>query len=144
MHKSFPIFHNRFRKNQSVYALIGGGYLASGSYDEWVLVEQIVSAKMNPYTFQNDIALVKIPQVPQQIIMRATKKPAADSDCLIFGYGSSSYYASTVTSNVIRYARTNLISFERCEEIIGRVSAPMPGQFCAYGINGSDACFGEF
>lgn len=118
--------------------------MASDSYGEWVQVEQIVSSKMNPYTFQNDIALVKIPQSSRQIIQRATKMPPADSDCLIFGYGSSSYYASALTSNVIRYARTSLISFARCEEILGRVSAPMPGQFCAYGITGSDACFGEF
>jgi hypothetical protein len=115
--------------------------LASDSV-EWVRVEEIVSARMNVYTFQNDIALVKIAG-RQQVIQLAKKQPEKGAECIIYGYGSSSYRTNTITSNVVRYGRVNLISYEQCEQILGRVTAPTLGssQFCAIGI--SDACFGK-
>lgn len=135
-------FSFSFRKNKTIYARIGGGDLSVNT-DEWVPVEEIVKARMNVYTFQNDIALVKIPKGRVPVIQRALKMPSNEVECLIFGYGSTNFYANGITSNVIRYARTNLISLERCEEIMGRVSAPTNnGQFCAYG-NDSDTCYGK-
>jgi Trypsin len=126
-----------------VYARLGGGDLTSDA-EGWVKVEEIVSARMNLYTFQNDIALVKIPSGNQQVIQRAEKFPSEDAECLIFGYGSLSYRTNEITSNIIRYGRVNLISYERCEEIVGRVTAPSLGssQFCALGINSADTCYG--
>jgi hypothetical protein len=115
--------------------------------DEWVRVEEIVSARMNLYTFQNDIALVRIAKgrlYDTSSIHRALKMPSNDTECLIFGYGSENFYDKAITSNVVRYARINLISFERCEEILGRVSAPIvPHQFCAVGFRQADGCFGK-
>jgi hypothetical protein len=108
---------------------------------------------MNLYTFQNDIALVKVKIVPnQQVIKVANKMPSKNDECLIYGYGSSDWHTNTVTSDVIRYGSVNLISFEQCEEILGRVTAPSEGtgQFCAMGKqlgssggSGVDACNGE-
>jgi Trypsin len=140
----FPYFTARFRKNKTVYARVGGGDLASDS-EEWMKVEEVVSARMNVYTFQNDIALVKIASGHQQVIQRAKKMPSNTAECVIYGYGTSSYQTNTITSNVVRYGRVNLISYKRCEEIVGRVTAPTPGtrQFCALGINGADTCFGK-
>lgn len=133
----------RSRKNETVYARLGGGDLANDA-EEWVRVEKVISARMKMYTFRNDIALVKIAAGSQQVIQRAKEIPSSDAECLIYGYGS--YQTNTITSNVIRYGRVNLISYERCEQILGRVIAPAPGtsQFCALGINGADACFGKF
>lgn len=127
-----------------MYARVGGGDLATDT-EEWIQVEEIVSARMNAFTFQNDIALVKILFSRQQVIQRAKKMPLSGAECLIYGYGTASYQTDTITSNVIRYGKVNLISYKKCEEILGRVTAPTPGtsQFCALGINGADACFGK-
>lgn len=123
---------------------MGGGDLARNS-EEWMEVEEIVSARMNPFTFHNDIALVKVSFRLQQAIQRAIKMPSIGAECLIYGYGSLSYQTNTITSNIVRYGRVDLINYEQCEKILGRVTAPIPGtgQFCALGINGTDSCFGK-
>lgn len=120
----------------------------AGDNAKWERVEEIISAAMNVYTFQNDIALARIATeagLYQQVLRPAKAFPSNDAECLIYGYGSESYYANTITSNTVRYARVDLISYERCEAILGRVTAPSKGSghFCALGRNGADACNGE-
>lgn len=114
---------------------------------EWVRVEEVISARMNLYTFQNDIAVVRIAKGRDNYISSirpALRMPTNDAECLIYGYGSENFYEKAITSDVVRYARINLISFERCEEILGRVSAPIvPQQFCAAGTRQSDGCYGK-
>lgn len=111
----------------------------------WRMVLEIVNAALNIYTLQNDIALVKIEGGHQQVIQIAKQMPTNGVRCLIYGYGSFSYQTSNVYSNTIRYGVVSPISFEKCEEILGRVTAPSQGtgQFCALGRNGADACNGE-
>jgi hypothetical protein len=115
--------------------------------DEWERVEEVVSARLNLYTFQNDIAVARIAKgrnSDTSSIRPAVKLPTNDAECLIFGYGSDNFFEKTKTSDVVRYARVNLISFEQCEEILGRVSAPIvPQQFCAVGTRQSDGCYGK-
>lgn len=105
---------------------------------------KILSASFNIYTFQNDIALVKIDSGLQQVVQRSEETPNDNVECMIYGYGSVSYQTNTVISNNLRYGRVSVISFEQCEDILGRVSAPARGlgQFCALGKNGVDACNG--
>lgn len=114
---------------------------------KWKKVEEIISASINVYTFQNDIALVKFgtSSQHQQVIQVAREMPSNNAECLIYGYGSINYNTNTITSNSIRYGRLNLISYELCEDILGRVTAPSEGQgqFCALGKNGVDGCNGE-
>lgn len=100
---------------------------------------------MNIYTFQNDIALVKIETEHQQVIQRAKEMPTNNAECLIYGYGSSSHETNSVTSNTLRYGLVNPIGYDECEQILGRVTAPQSGlgQFCALGRKGVDACNGE-
>lgn len=116
-----------------------------GDDAEWRKVLAIVSAALNIYTLQNDIALVKIEAGHQQVLQLATQMPPNGAQCLIYGYGSFSYQTSSVYSNTIRYGSVSPISYEKCEEILGRVTAPSQGtgQFCALGRNGADACNGE-
>jgi Trypsin len=134
-------------RNETIYASFGGGATDNGA--KWWKVSEIISAKMNIYTLQNDIALVRIPVdvelEHQQVIQCAKKMPSSEGECVIYGYGSSSYETNTITSKAIRYGRVDLISYERCEEILGRVMSPTQGlgQFCALGRNGVDACNGE-
>lgn len=132
------------RPDQTVYAKLGGGDLTS-IHAEWLEVDEIVEARFNPYTFQNDIALLAIESSHQQVIQRAVRMPPKNAECFIYGYGSSSYAASEITSNIIRYGRVDPISHEKCEEILGRITAPSQGtgQFCAMGWNGVDGCNGE-
>lgn len=136
------------RKNRAIYALIGGGDLNANDA-KWCRVLEIVSADMNVYTFQNDIALVNI-QIDsdishQQVIERAREMPTTRANCVIYGYGSISYYANTKTTNQLRYGRVHPISYDQCEILMGRVTAPYEGtgQFCALGEHGVDACFGK-
>lgn len=114
--------------------------------NEWIEVVKIFRARMNIYTFQKDIALVKLTSSSQQVIQRAIAmpKPSSDVECLIYGYGQ--YRTNKTLSNVVRYGRINIISYRECENILGRVTAPIYGssQFCALGINGADACLGRF
>lgn len=115
---------------------------------EWEKVEEIISAAMNVYSFLNDIALVRIASDTgwhQQVLELAKDVPTSDAECLIYGYGSVSYYANTITSNIVRYGRVDPISYRQCEDILGRVIAPSEGtsQFCALGRSGVDACNGE-
>lgn len=131
-----------------MYARVGGGDLNSTSDEaKWLKVLEIVSANLNIYTLQNDIALVRIEtgDVLQQVIRRSVEMPTIKSKCLIYGYGSSSYATNSVTSNTIRYGKVSPISHEECEATNGRVSAPPEGsgQFCALGRNGVDACNGK-
>lgn len=131
-----------------MYARTGGGDLSSTSAGlQWLKVIEIIRADLNIYTMQNDIALVRIEASPvhQQVIRRSVGTPKNDSECLVYGYGSFSYQTNSVTSNILRYGKVNPISYERCEETNGRVSAPSQGtgQFCALGGNGVDACNGK-
>lgn len=132
-----------------MFARTGGGDLNSTSDDsKWLKVLEIISGNLNIYTMQNDIALARIEADGvgyQQVIRRSIEFPSSKSDCLIYGYGSLSYQTSSVTSSTIRYGRVSPISYERCEETNGRISAPQEGtgQFCALGRNGVDACNGK-
>lgn len=112
---------------------------------KWRRVEDIIRAGVNVYTLQNDIAMVRIEGAGQQVIPRAIRTPSNNAECLIYGYGSVSFTTNTITSNIIRFARVDLITHQRCEAILGRVTAPTEGmgQFCALGRNGADACNGE-
>lgn len=138
--KSFIVL----RKNQTVYARVGGGDLAHDAA-VWWRVDEIIPAGMNVYTFQNDIALARIEVGHQQVIQLASRMPANNAECLIYGYGSISYQTNTITSTAIRYGRVAPISHGKCEAILGRVMAPSKGtgQFCALGRSGVDACNGE-
>jgi len=116
---------------------------------KWLNVLDIISGNLNIYTMQNDIALVKIESSAghQQVIRRAFKLPSPGSDCLVYGYGITSYpyHSNLITSTDLRYGKVTPISYERCVETNGRVTAPPEGtgQFCALGSNGVDACNGD-
>lgn len=132
-----------------MFARTGGGDLNSTSDgSKWLNVLEIISASLNIYTMQNDIALVRIKADGvghQQVIRCSIGLPSSKSDCLIYGYGSHSYQTSSVTSSKIRYGKVSPISYKHCEETNGRISAPQEGtgQFCALGSNGVDACNGK-
>lgn len=117
----------------------------TGDDVEWFKVVKIVSPEFHPYSMQNDVALVKIAVVNQQTVPLALEMPSNTAECEIFGYGSTSFQENTITSSFVRYGSVNPISHARCEEILGRISAPTEGfgQFCALGHYGVDACNGE-
>jgi hypothetical protein len=106
---------------------------------------------MNIYTFQNDIAMVRMKSNRQQVLIaRARQTPNITESvdprpCLIYGYGSTNEHFN-VLPNRIHYARANLLSYKKCESIVGRVIAPNEGtgQICAMGMNNADACDGKF
>lgn len=73
--------------------------------------------------------------------------PTFNSDCLIYGYGSTSFETSSIPSNELRYGHVNPISYKKCETIMGRAVSPVKGtgEFCAQGTfpNYADACGGQ-
>lgn len=137
-------FHSELRENRSLFARVGGGDL-TGPNVEWLKVLKVVKRDYNIYSMQNDVALVKIDVVNQQTVPLALQMPSSYAECVIYGYGSTSFQQNTITSSFIRYGSVNPISYERCEEILGRITAPYEGtgQFCALGSRGVDACNGE-
>ncbi|CRK93614.1 CLUMA_CG007144, isoform A [Clunio marinus] len=131
-------------KNRSLYANIGGGDLANDEATWWK-VGKVIQAEFNVFSFHNDIAIVRIEIGHQQVIRTAKEMPLNNTECLIYGYGSSNYRGNSSFSSTLRYGRVSLISHEECEKILGRVIAPTQGigQFCALGKNGVDACNGD-
>lgn len=134
---------SHLRKNRTVLASVGGEDLSLDA--KWHKVVKILSRDFNMYSMQNDVALVQIAVTNQPTVPLAIKMPSNTAECLIFGYGSGSFQENTITSSFIRYGSVNPISYKRCEEILGRVTAPYAGssQFCALGSNGVDTCNGE-
>ena len=111
-------------------------------------VETVILAEFNPYTFENDIALIKIKCKFQQVIVieLATVMPISNIDCLIYGYGSLKYETNSESSSVLYFGAVEPISYKSCEKLLGRAVAPSPetGQFCARGRKPkyTDACNG--
>lgn len=92
---------------------------------------------MNIYTFQNDIAIIKIKSsYSHEILSRATKLPNVlenkfdknSKRCKIYGYGKT----NERFPNQLYYATVALISFHKCAILLGRVVAPIEGSgiFC--------------
>lgn len=113
---------------------------------------------MNIYTLHNDIALIKMKSHHRHAIIRlaASEPPVSWSanatdessrHCKIYGYGRMSDGQHEASfPHRLHYAPVELISFERCALILGRVTAPIAGsgQFCAVGRErGADAHSGE-
>jgi hypothetical protein len=136
------------RKNQTIYAKIGGGDLSSAQ-TKMCVVQETFMAEFNPYSFENDIALVKIGCQHQQVIQISTINTmmvteSRNFECLIYGYGSLSYDTNSTPTNLLYYGNVVPISHRDCESIIGRAVAPVDGssQFCARGKT-QDACNGS-
>lgn len=132
-------------KNKTIYAKIGGVNLSDAT--EICRVDEIFNANFCPYSLQNDVAVVRIAcEYRRQVMPLAINMPSSEANCLIYGYGSTSYEANTEPSNELRYGYVEPISYRKCEEIMGRAVAPMEGsgEFCAQGIapNYADACGG--
>lgn len=132
-------------KGKTIEAKIGGSDLSSNEVKSCRVLE-IILAEFNPYTFENDIALLKIGCEHQQVLQLANIMPVRNFDCLIYGYGSLSFETNSVPSNLLHYGVVQPISYKKCEKILGRVVAPpsYSGQFCARGVapEFSDACNG--
>lgn len=136
-------------ENDTIYAKIGGGDLLSDEDTKLCTVGKIIMDTFCPYSLQNDVAIIKIACEHQHIISLATSMPISnDADCLIFGYGSQSFDSNSQSSNLLRYGRVKPISYNKCEQIMGRAIAPIEGsgEFCAQGIKPdyADACGGVF
>jgi hypothetical protein len=106
---------------------------------------------MNIYTFENDIAMIRMKSNRQQVFIARSRQIPIITDnvdsreCLIYGYGSKNGHIDKFP-NRIHYARANLLSYKKCESIVGRVVAPNEGsqQICALGRDNADACSGKF
>jgi Trypsin len=110
-------------------------------------VLEIFIPEFNPYTFQHDIALLKVGCNHQHMVQPAFSFINTE-DCLIYGYGSESPDAPSHSSNVLRYGSVRSISYKECEEFLGRAVSPTAGtgQFCARGKppKYSDSCYGTY
>jgi hypothetical protein len=111
-------------------------------------VEKVLKGYFCPYSFQNDVAVVRIvcEQKHEEIIPLADTETLSSNNCLIYGYGSTSFETNTHPSNSLKVGHVRPISYRKCEEIMGRAVAPMEGsgEFCAQGIapDFADACGG--
>lgn len=139
------------RKSQKIYAIIGGGDLSAATSSKHTKVCSVIStfiANFDQYSLRNDLALAKIDCGHQQVIELSEIEPfKSGTDCVIYGYGSLSFETSTQPSNVLYYGAVKPISYDDCESLLGRVTAPSPvsGQFCAQGLPPKycDACSGK-
>jgi secreted trypsin-like serine protease len=142
------------RKRKEVFAIIGGGDLFASSERKLCSVQETFAADFDQYSFQNDIALVKIQcewkiDQQQQVIELSQIEPlqSCDYDCLIFGYGAESFETNMKPSSALRFGSVRVITQSTCETLMGRVAAPMPhtGHFCARGLAPAfaDACSGD-
>lgn len=143
----FGIWISSNEENETIYAKIGGGDL-SNDETKLCVVNGAYKDNFCPYSFQNDVAIIRIACEHTQTISLATTMPSLSDniDCLIYGYGSTGFETNTESSILLRYAHVKPISYSKCEKIMGRAVAPIEGggEFCAQGIapNYADACGG--
>jgi hypothetical protein len=134
-------------RGKEIFAIIGGGDLSTAR--KLCSVQKALTANFDQYSFQNDIALVKINCGRQQVIELSEIEPSvgAFTDCVIYGYGSLNFETNMKPSSTLRFGSVRPISYSECEKVMGRVAAPLPGtgQFCARGGKPTftDACSGK-